>query len=64
MYQVSQQWDEIVFHVHDEMILEVPEAEAQSRLDGVLGLMKLPVPWAPGLYLKGDGYICDYYKKE
>jgi DNA polymerase len=26
--------------------------------------MSTPIDWAPGLPLKGDGYVCDYYKKD
>jgi len=50
----------VVFHIHDEVILEgVPD-----QLSDVLALMAEPVPWAPGLVLKGDGYTCEFYKKD
>ena len=49
-----------VFHVHDEVIIENPV----DVLDTVLDLMSLPISWAPGLLLKGDGFICDFYRKE
>ena len=28
------------------------------------GAMAAPIEWAPGLPLKGDGYVCSYYKKD
>jgi DNA polymerase len=52
-----------VFHVHDEIICEVPEADAVAAYEDVMARMaKLP-SWAPGLPIKGDGFICDYYSK-
>ena len=50
-----------VFHVHDELIVEVDD---ESGLQTMLDVMASPVEWAPGLPLKGDGFICDYYRKE
>lgn len=51
-----------VFHVHDEVILEVPEGG--GSLDQVCDIMGQPIQWAPGLPLKGDGFECYYYRKE
>lgn len=53
----------IVFHVHDEVILEVP-ADGSKTLEEVCGVFRKPIPWAEGLPLKGDGYITNYYKKD
>lgn len=53
----------IVFHVHDEVILEVP-AGGSKTLGEVCEVFKKPIPWAEGLPLKGDGYITNYYKKD
>ena len=64
MLAVSLRYPGIVMHVHDEMIVEVPEDEAQVALGAILDVMKRPVPWAPGLNLKGDGYITPFYKKD
>lgn len=54
----------IVFHVHDEIICEVPEEKAETALNEVLEIMAAPIPWAEGLPLKGDGYQCKYYRKD
>lgn len=55
---------DIVGHVHDEMIVEVPKEKAADVLQQVQAIMAEPVPWAKGLLLRGDGYITDYYKKD
>lgn len=54
----------VVFHVHDEIICEVPEAKADQALKDILEVMATPIPWAKGLPLKGDGYQCEYYRKD
>ena len=53
----------IVFHVHDEMILDVPreDKEAAALVDRIMGE---PIDWAPGLPLKGGTYECDFYRKD
>ena len=54
-----------VMHVHDEVILDVPETAAgQNGLDHVCDIMGRPIPWAPDLLLKADGFETTYYKKE
>jgi DNA polymerase len=55
---------QIVMHVHDEVVMEVPLYDAEYTLESMLEIMKTPIPWAKGLILKGDGYTCDFYKKD
>lgn len=50
-----------VFHVHDEVICEVDDA---SELDTILDIMARPIDWAPGLPLKGAGFVCTFYQKD
>lgn len=52
---------ETVLHVHDEVGIETDRAE---ELDRVLELMSQPIPWAPGLPLKGDGFVTKFYMKD
>jgi hypothetical protein len=52
----------IVMHVHDEVILEMPYG--QGSLEEAAGIMGEPIPWAPGLLLRADGYETPYYKKD
>lgn len=52
----------IVFHVHDEVIIEMPIG--QGSLDDACDIMGRPIPWAQGLPLRADGFECSYYRKE
>lgn len=53
---------QIIVHVHDEVVLDVPKEQAD--LDKVCDIMGQPIPWAPGLLLKADGFITDFYMKD
>jgi len=53
-----------VLHVHDEIVCEVPREDAQSALERILAHFKRTPSWAPGLPLKGSGFITEYYKKD
>lgn len=53
-------WD-LVFHVHDEVIVDAPESVHTADL---CALMDAPIDWAPGLLLKGAGFEADYYMKD
>jgi len=54
----------IVMHVHDEMIVDTDDPEPMEALEDINYAMSMPIDWAPGLPLKGDGYVCDYYRKD
>lgn len=51
----------IVAHVHDEAIIE---ADKDVSVQSVCELMGRTPPWAEGLFLRADGYECDFYKKD
>lgn len=53
---------EIVMHVHDEAVMEVPEGK--SSVEEVCRIMAEPPEWAKGLPLRADGYACAFYKKD
>jgi DNA polymerase bacteriophage-type len=53
---------EIVMHVHDEVVLEVPKGK--SSVEEVCKIMAVTPEWAVGLPLRADGYECDFYKKD
>lgn len=53
---------EIVMHVHDEVVLEVPVGK--SSIEEVCRIMSETPTWAKGLILNADGYECEFYKKE
>lgn len=63
MKQLTGQGYNIVFHVHDEMILDVPREDKQAA-KLVDKIMAEPIEWAPGLPLKGGTYECDFYRKD
>lgn len=51
------------FHVHDEVIVDVPNEDTKA-LKTITDLMGRPITWAPGLPLRGDGFECSFYKKD
>ena len=53
---------EIVMHIHDEAVLEVPEGV--SGVEEICQIMSEQPDWAAGLPLRADGYECAFYKKD
>lgn len=51
----------IVGHVHDELIIEVPEDASMQEICDIMG--QTP-DWMPGLLLRADGYECSFYQKD
>ena len=62
MQRIAKKGYNIVFHVHDELILDVPKDF--GSLEEVNKTFGEPIPWAPGLILNADGYLCNYYMKD
>ncbi len=62
MKRVTKAGYNIVFHVHDELILDVPKG--QGSLEEVNKIFGIPIPWADGLILSADGYECNFYMKD
>lgn len=52
---------QVVFHVHDEVIIDAP---METTVGEICDLMAEPIPWAPGLTLKGAGFESNYYMKD
>lgn len=52
---------QVVFHVHDEVIIDAP---MEATVGEICDLMAEPIPWAPGLILKGAGFESNYYMKD
>lgn len=52
----------IVMHVHDEVILEMPDGK--GSLDDAVKIMCRSISWADGLLLNADGYETRYYRKD
>ena len=62
LFRVENAGYKTAFHVHDEVVIDVPENQAD--LDKVCDLMAQPIPWAPGLLLKGAGFVTKFYMKD
>jgi DNA polymerase len=62
MTRLDQEGYNIVMHVHDEVILDVPIDT--GSLENVTTIMSQPIKWAPGLPLKAAGFECEFYQKD
>lgn len=51
----------IVMSVHDEVVIE---ASPDVSLESVCSCMAETPPWAKGLLLRADGFLCPFYKKD
>jgi DNA polymerase len=52
---------EIVMHVHDELVIE---ADAHLSMEAICEQMSQVPPWAEGLLLRAEGFVCPFYKKD
>ncbi len=56
---------QVVFHVHDEVIIELPTTQdAETALDAVVRIMSIVPPWAEGLPLNAAGWHGDFFTKD
>ena len=53
----------IILHVHDEVVMEVPEDTAERDLQTVLSIMSTPPDWIPDIPVAAEGHILDLYSK-
>ena len=53
----------VVFHIHDEIVTEVPGG-SQADLERITQLMGRVPAWAPGLPLNAEGWVNPFFKKE
>lgn len=51
------------FHVHDEVVLEVPEAQAERAARHVNTIMSTAPDWLPGCPLAAETFISTHYCK-
>lgn len=52
----------VVFHVHDEVVIDVPAERAD--LEDVVQIMRKAPSWAAGLPLNAEGWVNDFFKKD
>lgn len=62
MLRLRNQGFDIVMHIHDEAVLEVPDGV--SGVEEICQIMSEQPDWAAGLPLRADGYECAFYKKD
>lgn len=62
MLRLTDEGFNIAFHVHDEVVLDVPKGESGAA--EVAATMGEPIPWAPGLPLKAAAFESSYYLKD
>jgi DNA polymerase len=62
MFKVTAAGYDIVMHVHDEIIMDVPKGF--GSIEEVNSIFGEPIEWANGLSLRADGYECSYYMKD
>lgn len=53
-----------VCHIHDEVLCEVPEENAQAYYGEMASIMGTPPEWASDLPLRADGYTTPFYLKD
>lgn len=61
MLRVEKAGFNIVGHVHDEMIVEVPKGI--GSVQEICDIMSVSPDWCSDLPLSADGYECEFYKK-
>ena len=59
---LEKQGFKIVFHIHDEVVIEIEKEKAD--LNRVCEIMSEPIPFAPGLPLAADGWVGEYFTKD
>lgn len=62
MYRIEHAGFPIVGHVHDEVIVEIPEGS--GGLKAIENIMSKPVKWAEGLKLNSEGFTSPFYMKD
>ena len=62
MLRLEAEGFDIVCHVHDEVVLEVPEG--RSSVDEINEIMAVNPEWTDGLPLKAAGFESPFYKKD
>lgn len=54
----------IVGHIHDEVLVEVPNDNAREHYNNILNIMSKAPDWANDLPLRADGYTTPFYLKD
>ncbi len=63
MFRVEQAGYSIRFHVHDELIAEVPVEQAEKAYEDIIEIMSTPPEWMSTLPVEAEGGIYDEFTK-
>jgi DNA polymerase len=63
MVRIEAEGREIIFHVHDEIVVEVQQFRAQYTLERMTAIMSETPIWAKGLPLAAEGWKGKRYRK-
>ena len=63
MLRIADAGHKIILHVHDEVVIECEESDAEKVLAECLGIMSTPPTWIPDIPLAAEGSILDFYAK-
>ncbi len=59
----EQKLGDLVLSVHDQLLNEVPEDEAEERYKAIEKIMNAPLAFAPGLPIAAEGHIVERFGK-
>lgn len=54
----------VVFHIHDEVVIERHTDTPEADLEEVRRIMSKPAPWAKGLPLNAEGWVGEFFTKD
>lgn len=54
----------VVFHIHDEVVIERHTNTPEADLEEVRRIMSKPAPWAEGLPLNAEGWVGKFFTKD
>ena len=63
MLRLDEAGHKIIFHVHDEVIIEEDEDKAVDSYESIVRIMSNPPEWIPDIPLHAEGEILTKYKK-
>lgn len=63
MIKVDELGYDLIMHVHDEIVVEYTEKNADLAAAAITDVLETEVPWAKGLKLGAETFITNYYTK-
>jgi hypothetical protein len=61
--QIEEAGHKIILHVHDEVVIECLDRDAERTLADVTQIMRTPPPWIPDIPLDAEGHVVKIYTK-